>query len=220
MGIESIGRGIPYKIGRNLGNRIFDALKEGRVSPKIERQRSAYVDQIGRSFVAFIAIVYVGPFVFMFWKELMEFMRPSYIPDTLMFDLMYFTPPFHYEAYGNSIILVGSLFLASQLFSNFLFEEIERGALLALGHAGVADLMAGTLFQSYRLFDTDVSPPDPDLWVISTTEILSTEMNSDTVERIDAVQYAITSDMLWTLYYLIDNFEYIGHSFFQYLLLL
>lgn len=210
MGIRSKVGDILYNMGRNIGNRIFTVLKANKSSPKIEQQREPYVDQIGRSFIAFLAIIYGGPFFLYFYGRVMGLMRLSTAPDTLMYDMMYFTPPFSYEAYGSGIILAGSVTLGTRLFNNFLFEEVERGTLLAMAHSGVAYLFAGTMFQIHQYFDTDVSEPKPELWILSPTEVLPAEMISSPVRQIEDIQYSMISEFFWGLYYFIENFEYIA----------
>lgn len=197
MGIRSKIRDILYNIGRNIGDRIFTVLKANKSSPKIEQQREPYVDQMGRSFIAFVAIIYGAPLFFYFYGRLMESMRPSTAPDTLMYDMMYFTPPFSYEAYGSGIILAGSVTLGTRLFNNFLFEEVERGTLLAMAHSGVAYLFAGTMFQIHPYFDTEISEPKPELWILSPTEVLSPEMISSPVRQMEDIQYSMISEFFW-----------------------
>jgi hypothetical protein len=145
-------------VGEDLGGRLFEALRGDQLSPEIYRQKAYYAEQLGRSFLAYVYIT-VFPIVYYLLGRFYELLRHPKTPDTALFDLIYELPPLNLEVYGAFTVLAGSVFLASDIFDNFMEESLEDGTLLAIVHSGILFLIVGYSFQYYMYFDVSISEP-------------------------------------------------------------
>lgn len=153
------------KIGENLGRRLFEALRGDQLNPEIRRQGEYYAEQLGRSFLAYLYLT-LFPIGYYLLERFYGFLRPPEAPDTALFDLIYELPPIDLEVYGAFTVLAGSLFLATDLFDNFLEDSIEDGTLLAIVHSGVLFLFVGYSFQYYKYFNVTISKPGTGLFSV------------------------------------------------------
>ncbi|WP_254542783.1 hypothetical protein [Halomarina pelagica] len=145
-------------IGQDLGRKLFDGLREERVGLKIQNERTHYSKQMAKTF-KYIVVIYTIPIWYYLNEILLAVLKHPEAPDTLFYDLLYELPPFSFEMYGAAIVLGGSFLLATDLFDNFLTEEIEKGSVIATVHSGVIIAIIGFNFQMHNYYDIPISEP-------------------------------------------------------------
>lgn len=148
------------QIGETWAGTLYDVQRGNRNSPRLQRQKQNYTEQMGRTTIACL-VIYFPPIAYPLLQWILGVLRPPRAPDTLFFDLYYTHPPLLYGPYGTFTILAGSIFLSSNLFSNFLLDDLKEGHLLALAHSGVVFLFIGSLFQLIPQIEINLSPPGP-----------------------------------------------------------
>lgn len=154
------------EFGEKWGDLVYDLQKGDKSSPKLQRQKRHYSEQMGRTFVACSAI-YVLPIFYFLLQHYLDIVRHPDMPNTLIYDLIYTVPSFSYSFYGALTVFVGSLYLTPDLYDNYLAEEAKEGEILAVIHSGILFLFTGISFQISSDIDMYLSLSLPILFIIS-----------------------------------------------------
>lgn len=202
------------KIGESIGGDLFDFLQSGQISPSVSRQRSPYVEQFGRSFVGYIATIYLFPLSLIAVEWTVHPVK-SRIPEGFFFDLFLWHLEYSYGLHAIMIVSTGSLFLARDLFDNFLSEEVEDGRILALLHIGVAFLITGSAFQMTSFLTLPSSQPNPEQWIhMSELEfIFRPYLTQETYNTIVSMQ----ERTIYPIFYLLYDFVVLFDIYFPFL---